>query len=403
MRPLPTARPARRKALPLAYAAACRARLAALVLVLGAAFAMPAAAGITQVADLFAAGSWEQARAQAAGDDSGARPAEALLWRSRLAKDPATAIELLQEGLRQKRLGKPVRARLALEIADLELGRGHPAEALTALSPLLDDGGDDLPGHVQLVASRALVALGRGPRARELLAAVRTADPAYAQSRALLGDIAMLQGDGAGALRWYDAADQADTELRRRTVAGRCRALLRSGRILDVQAAEAQLAALDDGSLALVEIRRALREHSEQAASLQSPSVSGAASRPRSEASASERAPEPEVTAPEREAPEPPAPTPEDARPAEEGRYTLQLGAFTDRGRALEFRQRLVGSVPGLAIEEGRDPRGQSVYRARTGAWSDPASAGEAAVELGRKLGLDVIVVDRQAPARPGG
>jgi hypothetical protein len=402
MRPLPTARPARRKALPLAYAAACRAGLAALVLVLGAAFAMPAAAGITQVADLFAAGSWEQARAQAAGDDSGARPAEALLWRSRLAKDPATAIELLQEGLRQKRLGKPVRARLALEIADLELGRGHPAEALTALSPLLDDGGDDLPGHVQLVASRALVALGRGPRARELLAAVRTADPAYAQSRALLGDIAMLQGDGAGALRWYDAADQADTELRRRTVAGRCRALLRSGRILDVQAAEAQLAALDDGSLALVEIRRALREHSEQAASLQSPSVSGAASRPRSAASASERAQEPDITAPEREAPEPPAVAPEDARPAA-GRYTLQLGAFTDRGRALEFRQRLVGSVPGLAIEEGRDPRGQSVYRARTGAWSDPASAGEAAVELGRKLGLDVIVVDRQAPARPGG
>lgn len=377
--------------------------MAALVLVLGAAIATPVTAGITQVADLFAAGSFEQARAQADGDDSGARPAEALLWRSRLAKDPAAALELLHEGLKQKRLGKPVRARLALEIADLELGRGHPAEALTALSPLLDDGGDDLPGHVQLVASRALVALGRGPRARELLAAVRPADPAYAQSRAMLGDIAMLQGDGAGALRWYDAADQADTELRRRTVAGRCRALLRSGRILDVEAAEAQLAALDDGSLALVEIRRALREHSEQAASLQSPSVSGAASRPRSAATADEPAREPGTTAMDRDAPTPRAAPPDKPRPAAEGRYTLQLGAFTDRGRALEFRQRHAGSAPGLAIEEGRDPRGQSVYRARVGVWSDPAAAGEAAVELGRKLGLDVIVVDRQAPARPGG
>lgn len=337
-----------------------------------------ARAGFEQVANLFASGAWEQARDQTAAAASGARPAEALLWRSRLETDTTGALELLRQGLGQKRVGRPVRARLALETADLELGRGHPSEALAALSPVLKED-DELPGEVQVTAARALLALGRGPRARELLAAVRTTDPAFARSRALLGDIAIAQGDGAQALRWYDAADQADPELRRRTVAGRCRALLLGGRVAEVQTYAAQLAALDPGSLALLEIRRALHDHKD----VETTRLPVAA-RPSGTVRDDTRAPT--TTA----APQAPA-----------GRFALQLGAFSDRGRALEFQQRHADRVDGLTIEEGVDARGQQMYRVRFGAWADQDEAEAAASELGRRLDLDVLVVDRESTARP--
>lgn len=360
------------------------------------ALAAPGAhAGLSQVPDLFAAASWEQARAQAVGDDGGARPAEAQLWRSRLAADPAAALALLEDAAGQRRLARPVRARLALEAAELELGRGRAAEAVKLLSPLLDDAAD-LPGAVPVLAARALLALGRGPRARESLVAVRAGDPAYAESRAVLGDIAVLQGDAAGALRWYDAADDADPDLRRRTASGRCRALLRSGRAAEAQAIAARLETLDPGSLALVEVRRALREH---AADTPAKALTDTYDSP-AEPAVDEEAHAPAAAAPEAE----PEATPgAEAPPAVGGRYTLQLGAFTERERALEFRGRYSGRVRGLVIEDGSDGRGQTVYRLRAGSWDDEESARDAARELGGKLGLDVILVDRQAPARAGG
>jgi len=361
---------------------AAAALFVAVALTLGTA---PAAlAGFERVAELFAAGSWEQARGQTAAAESGARPAESQLWRSRLSTEPAGALELLGQGLTRKRLGRPVRTRLALETAELELGRGHPGEALTAVSPLLDEG-DDLPGQVQVVAARALLALGRGPRARELLAAVRTSDPAFAMSRALLGDIAIAQGDGAQALRWYDAADQADPELRRRTVSGRCRAMLPGGRVAEVEALAMQIDELDSGSLALLEIHRALRDHQDVAVTRLPASARPTPPTERAQGTVRDDTRTPATAQPE----------------GRVGRYTLQLGAFGDRGRALDFQQRHAERVEGLTIEEGVDARGQSVYRLRAGAWPGPAEAENAAAELGARLGLDVIVVDREANARP--
>lgn len=337
-----------------------------------------ARAGFDQVAMLFASGAWDQARGQAADAGSGARPAEALLWRSRLATDTNSALELLREGLTQKRLGRQVRARLALETADLELGRGHPSEALAVLSPLLNEG-NDLPGEVHLAAARALLALGRGPRARELLTTMRASDPAFARSQALLGDIAIARGDGAQALRWYDAADQADPQLRRRTVAGRCRAMLLGGRVGEVESLASQLDALDPGSLALLEIRRALHDHQDvETTRLPATSQPAGAAYGGSTEAQSTKAP---------------------SAPA--GRYTLQLGAFSDRRRALEFQQRRADRVEGLTIEEGVDARGQNLYRLRVGAWLTPAEAESAASDLSDSLGMDVIVVDREATARP--
>lgn len=357
------------------------ARVLAAACLAVAALATIASAGWPDVADLYAGGAWDQARSQARNDQPGARAAEAALWRSRLAEDPDAALQALREGLGQKRLGKPLRARLALEAAELELGAGRPEEALKVLSPLLGGIGD-VPGDVQVSAARALLALGRGPRARELLTAVRAGDRAYGLSRALLGDIAIAQGDGVGALRWYDAADEAEPALRARTVSGRCRALLRSGQLGEVRALAARLQDRDPGSLALSEIRRALREYDEQEGTRR-PAPTGAIAG---------RAP----------AAPPPAAAEEEAAPPSAGRFTLQLGAFSDRGRALDFERRIADKVEGLTMAEGVDARGAAVYRLRTGAWDDEAAADAAAGEMSQLLGIDVLVVDLQAAENQG-
>lgn len=350
-----------------------------------AAAAAPAWADYSRAADLFAAGAWEQALAEAGRDDSGARPGEAQLWRSRLAPDPATALAILREGLDQRRLPRPVRARLVLEAAEIELGCGRAGESLKILLPLLEDV-EDLPGAVQVAAARALLALGRGPRARELLVAVRPGDPDHGLSRALLGDLALAGGDPSGALSWYDAAERADGSLRRRLATGRCRALLRVGRTRDAEALAAQLEALDPDGLALLEIRRAL-----------------AAGAPPAARNAARVAPSPGTgPAPavaDRTDRRPEAPS---APPAATGRFALQLGAFGDHERAQEFERRLRGKVAGLALEEGVNASGRPVWRARTGGWDDRGAAEAAARELGARLGLDVHVVDRRADTRPG-
>lgn len=362
--------------------------------------ASPALAGLSRVPDLFAAANWEQARAEAVGDDGGARPAEAELWRSRLAADPEAALAILREGLGQRRLQRPLRARLALEAADLELGRGRPGDALEVLSPLLDDG-PEVPGAVPVAAARALVALGRGPRARELLVAVRTADPAYGVSRALLGDIALSQGDATGAVGWYDQAEQADPQLRRRLAAGRCRALLRAGRGREAAALAAQLEALDPGSLALLEIRRALAEAGagDRVARRDDERPQPAPATP----SGAREAPRDAPAAVEARADDTPPPPESRARPeAAPARYVLQFGAFTERTRAADFLGRRRSEIPGLRLEEGVDGRGQPVWRARAGGWEERTAAEAAARALGDRLGLDVIVVDREATARAG-
>ncbi len=350
------------------------------------ALATAATAGWPDVADLYAGGAWDQARSQARNDQPGARPGEAALWRSRLAEDPAAALSALRDGLEQKRLGKPVRARLALETAEIELGAGRPEEALKVLSPLLGGIGD-VPGDVQVTAARALLALGRGPRARELLTAVRTGDRAYGLSRALLGDIAIAQGDGVGALRWYDAADEAEPALRARTVSGRCRALLRAGRQGEVQALAARLQDKDAGSLALSEIRRALREYDEQEGTR----------RPTPTGVVAGRAPAvmPPATSDE-------TPSEEETASPAAGRFTLQLGAFTDRSRALDLERRVADKVDDLTMAEGVDARGAAVYRLRSGAWDDEGTADAAASEMSQLLGIDVIVVDLQAAEHQG-
>jgi len=351
----------------------------ALILIAGltaGAVAGSARADVARTAELFAAGAWDQARAEAARDDREAPPGEERLWRSRLAADPAAALALLQEGLDQRRLPPAMRLRLALEAAEIELGRGRAGASLKILAPLLDDA-DRQPGALRVLVARALVALGRGPRAREVLVAVPGGDPDHGLSRAMLGDIALAGGDAPGALSWYDAAERADSALRRRLAAGRCRALLRAGRAREAAALAAQTEKLDPGSLTVLEIRRALAEAGARPAAPTEPAA----------AAADEEADRPQ-----------PPPAPADAG----GRFALQLGAFADHARAEDFRRRLADHVPTLALEEGSDQSGRPVWRVRAGGWDEREAAERSARELAARLGLDVRVVDRRADQRPG-
>ena len=77
------------------------------------------------------------------------------------------------------------------------------------------------------------------------------------------------------------------------------------------------------------------------------------------------------------------------------GRHTLQFGAWSDRGRALEMVRRYRDEIPDLHIVEARDDRGQLLYKVRAGAYANPALARSEARRLEERLGLDVFVTDR--------
>ena len=76
------------------------------------------------------------------------------------------------------------------------------------------------------------------------------------------------------------------------------------------------------------------------------------------------------------------------------GRYALQLGAFSDRGLALEFLRRYREQLPDLRIDEVRDDRGQFLYKIRSGSFVNPALARTEAKRLAGQLDMEVIVDD---------
>jgi len=324
---------------------------------------------LTTVAGLFEAGDYEGARRSLRQGGEGARPGEETLWRARLSTRPDEALELLRTGLENDGLPHPVRLRLALEVADIEYGRGGYAELLRVLEPFLNDDPARLPGEVHLKAGLALRALGRLQQAREMLASVRPADPAFTMARIGLGDIGLEQDDPALAARYYASAAGANPSAELRDAAGRWRILRRDGDADGAARLEAELRQRDPGALALLTIQRWQRDEAEeQQARLAEGPVDTVATRP----------------------------------VAPEGRYALQLGAFSDRALALEFRRRYLGQLPDLRIDEERDARGQYLYKVRTGAYVNPALARTAAQELADRLGMEVIVADLANAAGAG-
>ena len=90
----------------------------------------------------------------------------------------------------------------------------------------------------------------------------------------------------------------------------------------------------------------------------------------------------------------PPDDEPVAAPTVRDGRYTLQVGAYRDRGLALEVVRRYTPLVADLRIDEERDERGQILYKVRTGSFVNPARARTEASRLSRDLDVDVFVAE---------
>jgi len=323
---------------------------------------VPALAALDTVAGLFQEARYEEALQALEQGGEGFRVGEATLWEVRLTTDPEKALLMLREGLADKRLPDAVRVRMALESADIEFGLGQYQSSLKVLTPLLEADQGVLPGDVYLRAGLALRALGQLQKSREMLASVKPQDPAFLLARYYLGDIALEQRDASLALRYFESATGGSGSTPHPRVAGGMwRAYLDENRDRDADQLEQSLGRDHPGSLAMLEIQRLRRKHAEDLAAMTLPDS---------------------------------VDTKDNGNEASRGRYALQLGAFSDRGLALEFIRRFRNQLPDLRIDEVRDQRGQFLYKVRTGSFVNPALARTEAKRLARQLDLEVIVAD---------
>lgn len=334
---------------------------------------LAAAAGIASsesVGALFAAGRYEDAREALEVSDAGFRRGEETFWRTRLEEDPVKAVLMLRETLGGTRVPETVRTRLALDLADIEFGRGQYKAAIEALTPLLEsDQSSSLPGEVYLRAGLSLRAVGDLQLAREMLASVRPHDPVFLLARYYLGDIGLEQDNVPLARNYFEsAAKEASQAVGSRLGAGLWRAHMAQGEAGEADRLVEQMERTDPGSLALLEIKRLQRDRSDELEAMTKGQV-------------------PDSTA---------APT---AEVAVAGRYTLQLGAFSDRRLALDFQKRYRNDLPELRIDQVRDDRGQFLYKVRTGSFVNPALARTEARRLADRLDIEVIVSDMTGAA----
>ena len=324
---------------------------------------LPSVAGLSSVSELFKQGRYDDARRSLQSGGEGSRPGEEVLWKSRLSTDVEAAVKLLESSRTDSNLPEVIQERIALELAEIYFARTDFQNCVAVLRPLIDKGNEKLPGEIYLLAGLAYRLLGNAQTAREMLASVRPSDPAFTQARFYLGDIGLQQGDHSLALRYFesgirDGSTRDNPDLK----AGKWRALRAAGQNQEAQAILDGLQKDLSGSLALLDINRTLREDAEELA---------ARAEPRAEA---------DSTA---------------TQPADQaGRYSLQLGAFSDRSLALEFLRRYQSMVADLRIDQVRDQRGQFLYKVRSGHYVNPALARTEAARIKRTLGIDVIVAD---------
>jgi len=339
-----------------------RMRLVIMIPILLALLSWPALAAFNAVSDLFQEGRYDEAMEALADGGDGARPGEEALWRSRLQSTPDQALDLLDQNVKNGQLPAFVRVRSALEMADILFARGEFERLIRLLDPLVNDTETDAPGAVYLPLGLAYRAGGNLQQAREMLASVRPSDPVFGLARFYLGDIALQLGDHSLALRYFQAAeDGAATPIKARIQAGRWQALRAAGRNDDAAQLVTNLRNTAPGSLSLLEINRLLRVEEEALAARQVATVVDTIS-----------------TAPE----------------ARDGRYSLQYGAFHDRGLALEFLNRYGRQIDNLRIDQVTDDRGQYIYKLRSGSFVNPALARTQARQMQDRLGMDVIVAE---------
>ncbi len=324
----------------------------------------PSSASLGTVADLFRQGRYEEARQALQAGGEGSRPGEDLFWGSRLATRVDDALEILESARTVPDLPPALQQGLALELAEIQFARGRYRECLNTLEPLISSGEENLPGEIYLLAGLAYRLGGRLQTAREMLASVRPGDPAFVQARFHLGEIGLQQGDSSLALRYYQSGIRdEDRGPYPGLEAGQWRALREAGKTGEADQILARLRHDAPGSLALLEINRILREEGEELAA---------------RAGGVQAAPDSTATQPVNR----------------NGRYSLQLGAFSDRSLALEFLRRYREQVQDLRVDQVRDSHGQFLYKIRSGSYVNPALARSEAARYRHSLGIDVIVAD---------
>ncbi len=254
---------------------------------------------------------------------------------------------------------------MALQLSQIHFARGEFKSTHAILKNLISRSTNRIPGEIYLLAGLTERTASNLQAAREMLASVKPDDPAFGAARYYLGDISLESNDPELALRYFESGQKNATEEDfSRLKAGQWRALRINGQDNEAARLLNDLERDSAGCLALVEIGRVLQLEADKnsarvAANLQA---------------------EPDSLAT--------APT------DNSGRYCLQIGAFSDRSLALEFKKRFLDQLPDLAITEVRDLRGQFLYKVRFGSFVNPALARSEAKRQKKRLGLDVIVVD---------
>ncbi len=339
--------------------------LAVSVLLLCLVFFLPTLAGMQQVKDLFGHGNYEEARQLLKTGSDDHRPGEEALWTSRLFAEPGAVADLLIEKIKDTGIPETTRQGMSLQLAQIHFARGQYTKTHTVLNELITASPQNLPGEVYLLAGLTQRTSGNLQAAREMFASVKPEDNAFAAARYYLGDIGLENNDHELALRYFESGQKNATEEEfSRLKSGQWRALRAAGKDQEAEIILGELRRDSASSLALVEIGRVLQieddKNSARVAAILEAQADSIATRP------------PETT----------------------GRYSLQVGAFSDRGLALEFKNQHQETIPGLSITQIRDNRGQFLYKLRFGSYVNPALARSEAQRQKNKLGIDVIVVE---------
>ena len=329
------------------------------------AFFLPTFAAMRQIEGLFGEGRYDEARQLLKSGSEDAHPGEDALWQSRLSIAPDSVAELLAINLSDQSIPETTRQGMALQLAQIHFARGDFQKSHLVLKDLITQSTGSVPGEVYLLAGLTERTAGNLQSAREMFASVKPDDPAFGAARYYLGDIGLETNEHELALRYFESGQKdATQEEYSRLKAGQWRALRIAGNDAAAASILKDLQRESANSLALVEIGRVLLlEEDENSARL---------------AANIEALPDTLATRPEDTS----------------GRYSLQVGAFSDRGLALEFKNTYQQQLSDLSINQVRDERGQFLYKVRFGSFVNPALARSEAQRQKKKLGIDVIVVD---------
>jgi len=319
------------------------------------------------LSDHFAASRYEEARelsAQLDRDDS--EPTTNRICLFCLERDPENALAALRQAAEDESISLATRTRLALEIASIDFARGRFQACLSPLARLLAEASETLPGEVYLLAGMANHALSQTQRSREAFASVLQSDPMFPWARFYLGQIALEDGDIALALRYFESAERSPLAARLPALlVGSWEALTAAGRHDEAAAKRAQLLADFPQSLASLQ----LLEKQRQLDSLE-PADGGMDVADSTGSDPSDQVAEPI------------------------GRFSVQLAAFSDRGRALAFVATWQSTLELIRIVQEPDSAGQVLYKVRTGSFTNRPPAFTEAQRLQRQHGLEAMVVE---------